>query len=158
MRCLSGRNNSARSGRAQTQLSRRLHGVDIARWYILSERNAARLVGERERGSRMKKLTTTAEKSGRGIVSVERKSEWEHCAPDGSAAAASRSRDDDDAMHRPGSARSHYYIITRRDRRSYSTESIAAITVIRLTFDNPWRFMNPRPVYRREISTNPKES
>jgi len=59
----SGRNNSTRSERTQTRLSRRLH----KRWYRVVIYRGRR-VGERERGSRMKKLTTTATKGRRGMV------------------------------------------------------------------------------------------
>lgn len=44
-------------------------------------------------------------------VCVERKSEWEHCVPDGSAASP----------HLDVEIRSHCYFITERDPRSYNT-------------------------------------
>lgn len=107
----SDRNNSTRSERTQTRLSRRLH----KRWYRAVIYRGRR-VGERERGSRMKKLTTTATKGGIAAIarSVGRKSEWEHCAPDGLVASSH--------LALPMSIRFHcYFIIIGRDPRPYNT-------------------------------------
>lgn len=126
----------------------------ISRGDIRSERNAARR--RTRKGKSNEETYYNGGEERQSIVSVERKSEWEHCAPDGSTASRSR-----DVAPPSGSIPLLYnnpkrstiapaYIVwgTSRDDNCHTTDLWQTMAFYEL----------PSGLSPREISTNPKES